>query len=159
MMITDYLDPFISFTFVFIHSDMIIMSDPRFCCCFFTSQPFRPVWACCVRAGRRRIARLGRSDGSCDWSSRRNRRSWSWGWVSCRRLTRLNSWNWRTWGRWGEEKQTHETFPLWIWSAQETSGAPTVPFYSILNVKIGQCGSVDTNMRSMMCVKIVLIIY
>lgn len=30
MMITDYLDPFLSFTFMFTHSDMILMSDPRF---------------------------------------------------------------------------------------------------------------------------------
>lgn len=71
---------------------------------FFVSfQPSRTVWVCCVRAGRRRTARLDRSDGSCDWSSRPNRRSWSWGWGSCKRPMKLNSSSWRTWERWGEQ--------------------------------------------------------
>lgn len=103
----------------------------------FSSQPFRPVWACCVRAGRRRTARLDRSGVSCDWSSRLNRRSWSWGWGNCRRPMRLNSWNLRTWGRWGEN--THikccSLNPVWsgnVWCINSS--------FCGMNIKIAQGG-------------------
>lgn len=103
----------------------------------FSSQPFRPVWACCVRGGRRRTARLDRSGVSCDWSSRLNRRSWSWGWGNCRRPMRLNSWNLRTWGRWGEN--THikccSLNPVWsgnVWCINSS--------FCGMNIKITQGG-------------------
>ena len=126
-LLSDYLDP------TYIHRQLSVKPQHTFYVSS-TFQPFRPVWVCSTRAGQLHTARPDRSGGSCDWSSRPNRRSWSWGWGSCRRPTRLNNWSWRTWGRYGEDTQTRWMFPLRIQSVQEMSAA-VVPCWSILNLK------------------------